>query len=43
LTLCGIPITAPGFGDVTYSNVGLVEAVPASKIGKLLRRRSPLP
>ena len=31
-------IAAPGFGDVTFGNVELVEAVSASKIGKLLRR-----
>ena len=39
----GSAIIAPGFGGVFYSNLELLEAVPAKKIGKLLRRRSPLP
>ena len=35
-------VTTPGFGDVTCSDVELLEAVPASKVPKLLKQRSRL-
>jgi hypothetical protein len=35
-------VTAPGFGDVTCTGVELLEAVPATKAGKLLKQRSRL-
>ena len=38
----GSTVTAPGFGSVTCGDVELLESVPASKVGKLLKQRSRL-
>lgn len=38
----GSTVTAPGFGTVSCGNVELLEAIPASRVGKLLKQRSRL-